>query len=349
MRWLAARQFRVQAAVGFGALLAVAVLMLVTGLHLRDLYDADCKAHVCSGGAERFVTKYHVLRALLGLGVLATPLLIGLFWGAPLIARELESGTFRLAWTQSVARTSWLAAKLTLVGLASVLVAGLYSLMFTWCVSPIESVAQERFNLGAFDEHGIVAIGYAAFAFALGVLAGAITRRTLVAMGITVLVFVGVRLGMSLGVREHLMSPVKKGYALTATPELGFLASPSGVIPVAGAPRLANAWTLSSEIVDKAGDAVPEATLHEFVSAHCPRVASPPSPAGGAGARTASPPARNEFDSCVSLLSTQYHEVVYYQPANRYWTFQALEMAIFLVLGALLAGGGFWWVRRRLT
>jgi len=37
--------------------------------------------------------------------VLAVPLLIGMFWGAPLISREFEAGTFRLAWTQGVTRS----------------------------------------------------------------------------------------------------------------------------------------------------------------------------------------------------------------------------------------------------
>ena len=61
-----------------------------------------------------------------------------MFWGAPLVARELETGTFRLAWTQSVTRTRWLAVKLALVGLASMAVAGLLSLILTWWSSPID-------------------------------------------------------------------------------------------------------------------------------------------------------------------------------------------------------------------
>ena len=40
------------------------------------------------------------------------PALIGAFWGAPLITREFEAGTFRLAWNQSVTRARWLAIKL---------------------------------------------------------------------------------------------------------------------------------------------------------------------------------------------------------------------------------------------
>ena len=96
------------------------------------------------------------------------PSLIGMFWGAPLIARELETGTFRLAWTQSVSRMRWLLVKLGLVGLASAAVGGLLSLMVTWWYSPIDKVNQGRFGAAAFGLHGFVPAGYALFAFALG-------------------------------------------------------------------------------------------------------------------------------------------------------------------------------------
>ena len=72
-----------------------------------------------------FLSHDKFLRDLLGPLMLAVPALLGIFWGAPLVARELETGTYRLAWTQSVTRTRWLAVKVALVGLASVAVAGL--------------------------------------------------------------------------------------------------------------------------------------------------------------------------------------------------------------------------------
>lgn len=100
------------------------------------------------------------------------PGILGIFWGAPLLAREVETGTFRLAWTQSVTRTRWLAIKLAVIALTSMALAGLLALMLTWWASPIDTVNMNRFAPGVFDQRGIVAIGYAAFAFALGVTAG---------------------------------------------------------------------------------------------------------------------------------------------------------------------------------
>src|SRR5262249_52817678 len=74
--------------------------------------------------------------------LLVTPAVIGVFWGAPLVAREIETGTFRLAWNQSVTRARWLAVKLGLIGLASMATARLRSLMLTWWASPIDRAAR---------------------------------------------------------------------------------------------------------------------------------------------------------------------------------------------------------------
>src|SRR6185437_5318866 len=119
------------------------------------------------------------LQNMLGPLLLIIPALLGIFWGAPLVAREMERGTFRLAWTQSVRRRRWLAIKLGVIGLASMAVTGVLSLMVTWWFSPIDRVNANRFVPGIFDERGIVAIGYAVFAFMLGVTAGLLITRIL--------------------------------------------------------------------------------------------------------------------------------------------------------------------------
>ncbi len=149
------RQFRTQAVIGGAGLVVLGIILLVTGPHLVSIYDtalAQCRA---SGGASSdcnnpVVSTYSKLQVLATALVLIVPVLIGMFWGAPLIARELETGTFRLAWTQSVSRMRWLLVKLGLVGLASAAVGGLLSLMVTWWYSPIDKVNQNRFGAAAF-------------------------------------------------------------------------------------------------------------------------------------------------------------------------------------------------------
>ena len=126
--------------------------------------------------------------------LLLAPGLLGVFWGAPLVTRELEARTFPLAWNQSVTRTQWMAVKLGLVGLLAMAAAGLLSLMLTWWSSPIDTsislsgstrIDLTRLGPTLFDTRDITPVGYAAFAFALGVTAGLLIRRTVPAMAAT--------------------------------------------------------------------------------------------------------------------------------------------------------------------
>ena len=185
----------------------------MTGPHLAHLYDvsglATCRTN-CAALTSTFVANmkadaiYPVL-FIAGLGVLyLPPALIGLFWGAPLVTRELEAGTFRLAWNQSVTRTRWMAVKLALIGLAAMVTAGLLSLLITWWAGPIDRAggfpvtagALTRFSPVLFGARDIAPVGYAAFAFALGVTAGVLVRRLLPAMVITLAVFLAVQVIM---------------------------------------------------------------------------------------------------------------------------------------------------------
>ena len=78
-----------------------------------------------------------ILYSLSVLVILIAPAIIGIFWGAPLIARELETGTCRLAWNQSITRTRWLTVKLVLIGVAAMAVTEAFSLLQTWWTAPI--------------------------------------------------------------------------------------------------------------------------------------------------------------------------------------------------------------------
>jgi hypothetical protein len=118
MTWLTWRQFRPQAVTAAVALAAFAVLLAVTGPHLASLYAASritgCHSQSCGQLASSFLSQVGVgiypVVCMLGIaGVVLAPAVIGIFWGAPLIAREFEAGTFRLAWTQSITRARWLA------------------------------------------------------------------------------------------------------------------------------------------------------------------------------------------------------------------------------------------------
>jgi hypothetical protein len=194
MLWLTWRQHRAEALGGLLLLAALAALLLVTGLPMHAAYsDQGVAACVAGGGRaagcdtllEQFTRRY------VGLGDQVTlltvlPALAGVFVGAPLLGRELEHGTWRLAWAQGVTRTRWLVVKLALLtATVSVLAVG-FTVLFTWWRGPLDGI-QGRFDGAAYNFEGAVPTASAVFAFALGTLAGTLARRTIPAMALTFL------------------------------------------------------------------------------------------------------------------------------------------------------------------
>jgi hypothetical protein len=346
---LAWRQFRTQAAVAAGALVVLAVILAITGSRLVHLYDTTvvgCTSHGgCADATNAFLSRFGFLQRSLGPLMLLVPVLLGIFWGAPLIAGELEAGTHRLAWTQSVTRTRWLAAKLSLVGSASMIIAGLLSLLTTWWWSPIDRLTMDRFGPGTFDERAIVAVGYAAFAFALGAAAGLLIRRTLPAMAVTLVLFVAARLAFVHWIRPYLIPPLHKTIALTRA-AMGIRVDTGGtttltIFPVA--PRIPNAWAFSPRIVDASG----RAQNTPLVTHACPKVSLPnrDAPGGGGGPGAV----LRQLSACLKTVARTYHETVAYQPGSRFWAFQWMETAIFVAVALGLAGLCFWWIRKRVS
>jgi hypothetical protein len=248
--WLAWRQFRTQALVVTGALAALAVALAITGPRLVHTYDTTvrtCRTHGdCGSVMNAFSGSYLLLQGVTFL-VLLAPALIGIFWGAPLVARELETGTFRLAWTQSVSRSRWFVTKVVLIGLACVVVAGLLSLMVTWWFSPIDRVTVAGpFSTSFYDRRDIVPVAYAAFAFALGVTAGILIRRTLPAMAATLVGYIGTRVAVFDWVRPYFMTPLRVMAAFQV---------PGGNGPFVVGTGVTNAtdWVISDQTLNASG------------------------------------------------------------------------------------------------
>ncbi|MGH9292275.1 MAG: ABC transporter permease subunit, partial [Acidimicrobiales bacterium] len=247
---LTLRQFRTEAIVGFGLLAVLAIILVITGPHLAQVNDAfqrACKAvGECSTAPNPVLHVDMPLQAFLPFIVTVAPAITGLFFGAPLVARELETGTFRLAWTQSVTKRRWLTVKLGLVGLAAMTINGLLTWMVDWWMSPLNAANKNRFEPVNFGFHGVVPIGYAAFAFALGVTAGVLLRRTVAAMGATLVGFVVARLAVTSWVRPNLATPLHEPLSfLTVRPVIG-LQSPANTLslipPLVNIP---NGWVYS--------------------------------------------------------------------------------------------------------
>lgn len=180
-----------------------------------------------------------------------------------MVSRELETGSILLVWTQSVTRHRWLAVKLVVVGLCCLTVSGLFALMGSLWSSPVDQMNMDRFMPAVFDARGAVPLGYAAFAFALGVAVGVVVRRAVPAMATTLAVFAGVRAAATYGLRPYLGTPVHATYALNSSDvAVGLYPSEQTVKAFVGVP---DALIRSTQIVDGAGHPLtPQAVIEAF-------------------------------------------------------------------------------------
>jgi hypothetical protein len=205
-------------------------------------------------------------------------------------------------------------------------------------------------QFGSFDSRGIVPVGYAAFAFALGVLFGTLLRKTVPAMAATLLAFTAARLAFRLLARPLLLPPVTRALALnpatTGYGSSGFLPLMPATALQPAAPDLPNAWVTSTAIVNGQGKGL---TASELAST-CPsiggRAAGGAPGTGGSGRVQAPQGVVTAMQECVARVAATYHEVLTYQPASRYWPLQWCELCVFLAAALLLAGACAWRVRR---
>jgi hypothetical protein len=250
----------------------------------------------------------------------------------------VESGSYRLAWNQSVTRERWLAVQLGVLGLASMAAAGVVSLMLGWWASPIDHAAtsgsaggfEDRFYPVVFGARGIVPIGYAAFAFTLGVLVGLLVRRTIPAMAVTLAVMFAVQLVFPLAVRPHLISPVRHTTVVTAAAIRQINGNGPGDqltgVGLGNSNVPGGAWVISGRTTTASGSTA---------------LGAMPSACG---------PSMRDFATCATAIADKNLKLtVVYQPPNRYWAFQLIETGIYLAVAALLAWACFWLIRRKLS
>lgn len=339
--WL---QSRHQTLIVAAALAALAVAAAITGIHLAHLYNtlvAHCQTG-CGVATDQFLSHDRLLQQALNVLTQLAPALFGIFWGAPLISREFETGTYRLAWTQTVTRSRWLLTKLGVIGLGTVGLATLLTITVTWWYRALDAVGTNQYAV--FDRRDIAPVAYALFGFAVGALIGVLLRRTVPAMAATLAVFVGARIAMTFWVRPHLLAPVQHTTSLLDADGFGFESSNGSPITlVAQASGPANSWTLSSHLLTTSGHVPTSGELAAFLHRHCPNIGPPPG-TGPSGHRLADP---EVFRACQAQASRAYKVLVTYQPANRYWALQWLEAGIFVALALLAGAGCYWWVTRR--
>ncbi|MFI0484312.1 hypothetical protein [Actinomadura sp. 9N215] len=314
MIWLTWRQHRVQFLSGAVVLAVLALAAYLTRMQITDFSrDSGLTSCLASGGDcvtiahsfdQRFTGWLNTARFLIVL-----PLLIGFFWGAPLVAREFEQNTHRLVWNQTIGRARWLSIKLGIMILATALIAGVTSLLLAWWFKPFQdATALGRVTPDAFDLVGIAPIGYALFAVSLGVAAGAVLGRSLLAMGVTLIGFVTVRFAVS-GLRVHFMPTLSTTYPVGGT----------------GTKTTDKAWVISRGYVDGQGDRVSLTAADRL----CRRTAA-------------------DYEGTLRCLRERgFKHLDKYHPDNHFWSLQAVETAVFSGLAVLLFAFTIYWIMRR--
>jgi len=313
MTWLVWRQHRAQFFVGAALLAAFAVLIVITGVQVANQYHAAQMACAAGQGCRQlgglFLGSHAV--GFLVISTLGAPVLVGLFYGAPLVAAEAEAGTTQFAWMQSVTRRRWLAVKIGWMLLAAAVWGGVISVLVTWWSGPNNAEQLNAFDPGRFDLMGLVPVAYSLFAMALGIAAGALVRRVLPAIAVTLAGFIAVRAVVTLWLRPHYMGAVTVFYKVT-----------SGVTPPG------SFWRIASGIVGPNGQAIDQNT-NGAVFDGIPVNYLPASCTAPLRGAVTPPP------SCAQALA-HFRGFLTYQPADRYWAFQGIETGIFLVLAAAL-------------
>ena len=293
------RLHRNQAVLAACAFAAFATALLITGIHMANTYQSaratcasmkDCLALGQLFNGDGFIIDLVNLSIVL-------PLLLGLFWGAPLVAKEFEDGTQDLAWTQSVTRRRWMGTNVMWAIFAAIALGGATSAFVGWWRGP-ENTLYGRFS--AFDLQGILPVAYCVFAVALGIAAGTWLKRVLPALAVTLGIFVVVRGAIGIFLRPHYLAPVREAFSL-----IGSKLGPP-----------ANAWILGDHYVDAAGHIVNTNGL-SAIPAACHAAAF--------------------SGSLTNCLATHGYRSLYtFQPDGRYWSFQGIEAAIYLVLASAL-------------
>ena len=322
MGWVTWRQHRVTLA-GVAALLgALAVLLWIVGLHVHQAYSAAAACRPTSSAiCDDMFGNFSVMDGFLANGFLlqALPALIGAFVGAPLLAREMETGTFRYAWTQGIGRLRWALAKLVLLAISVTVASGLFSLVTTWYYQPYfaasNPVPQPPLAPTLFDLRGVAFPAWTLAAFAIGALAGMLIRRVVPAIAATLAVYTGLVFAAGGFLRAHYLTPV-----LTSS------------LNVPGTAWIASQWWTVTRSGQFAWAGRPPMSVLGNIT--CPN-SGPPN----------GKPTMVSIEQCV--VQHGYTQWTSYQPTTRFWPFQWIEGGWLLVLSVLLIAVTVWLVRRR--
>jgi hypothetical protein len=217
MIWVTWRQHRSQAIACLVLLAALTVYAVIEGTAMRTAFRNDgltgtCLARTqgvaCTGAVQAFMGEFSSAVNIAFWSVcLIVPGLIGVLIGGSLIARELEYGTWRLAWSQTVPRARWLAVKLALVTGGLIVLGAAMTAVITWYRAPMDRLTGHLIQ-NSYDFEGLVLTAYILCAFGFAVLAGLVIRRSVPAMIAAFIPWLVIRLVIEFVFRKNFITPV---------------------------------------------------------------------------------------------------------------------------------------------
>jgi phosphotransferase system glucose/maltose/N-acetylglucosamine-specific IIC component len=320
MIWVGWRQQRSETLVAAAVLALLAAVAIPVGLHMASVYSHDGLA-ACAGalhpgsscGVEipSFLVRFSSVNILFSWSTLLPPL-AALLLAAPFVL-DLDNGTYRLLWTQSITRRRWIVTKLAMSIAAVVLIAVLLSVLATWSRTPLDHL-NGRMSPNTYDAEGIVPIADALFVFGVAVALGALWRRTVPALLTAFVAYIAVRAFMDSWLRERLVG------AITATWATG---------GAGGAPNALNRGLVIDQFIsDKHGHRL--AGLNEICVQASTSVAH-------AHTTVCRPPNLHGYLSAV------------YIPAGRFWDLQGIEFGLVAGIGVILILAAAWWTHKRIA
>jgi hypothetical protein len=330
--WTTWRQHRAEAGIATLVMALVGIYLVITGIQMREASQVFLDPKVQQAAAlNQFGGRFLNLGILTKYLLMVLPAILGVFVGAPLLAREMEQRTHLVAWAQSITRMRWFITKIVLLSIGTLLGAAALSVLAGWWHSPLDQL----FSAGRwifFDAIGLVPLAYALFGLGLGVTVGTLIRRTVPAMAVTVLLFAVARTAATL-LRPWYLPPVVKEVPLGQT-------FPPGAL------QMYLRW------VDAANHPVMDDRITQLLQQAFPDQASQASqfsagPGAVVGQATpVSPTQVAQMDQYLHAHGFRY--LATFQPDDRFWTFQLIEAAIFFALAVMLFGLSAWWLQSRI-
>lgn len=178
---LVLKQSRFEIVVLGGALviLAIAILSVAVRLGIAAAQVEACSDAIACAAAEEARGQLDGLTIPVIFAGVALPIVAGVLFGVPLVAREIERGTASLPWAMSRSRRDWFLPRLAILGLTLAALTALPAIALeVWLRAVLPSVDVAHSYIYA-DARGPIVVARAVAAFSLGALCGALTGRVL--------------------------------------------------------------------------------------------------------------------------------------------------------------------------